>query len=155
MKASGAWLNIALYRPEIPQNTGNIGRTCVGLELPLHIVGRPGFSLDDKHLRRAGLDYWDSLKLYRHENWNQFRSKLSGRIFCFSKGGTKNFYKQKFQYGDTFLFGRETEGLPSFVTDELSENIVYLPMPGPIRSYNLSNTVAIAAFEAYRQLRHS
>lgn len=148
------WLHIALYRPQIPQNTGNIGRTCVGLNLPLHIIDRPSFSLDAKSVKRAGLDYWSSLKLIEHESWESFEAKLNPkRLFFFTKAGSKSLYETSFQKGDVLIFGRETSGLPKEILEKYEKNqSIFLPMPGEIRSYNLSNTVAIAAFEAYRQI---
>jgi tRNA (cytidine/uridine-2'-O-)-methyltransferase len=146
-------INIALYRPEIPQNTGNIARTCVGLNVPLHIIGRPAFSLEDKQVRRAGLDYWKDLNLIRHENWKAFLEANPGcRFHLFTKSGKKSLFDVQFQQNDFLIFGRETEGLPRWILDEHAEGTVYLPMPGNVRSYNLSNTVAVAVFEAYRQL---
>lgn len=149
------WLHIGLYRPQIPQNTGNIARTCVGLEIPLHIIGKPVFSLEDRYLKRAGLDYWEHLSLTLHEGWEEFSQKYpSSRCYFFSKKGRRNLFDLSFQEEDILIFGQESDGLPPWMLEEFAEQTVFLPMPGKVRSFNLSNTVAVAAFEAYHQIIH-
>lgn len=148
------WLNIVLYRPEIPQNTGNIGRTCVGLNIPLHIIGRPSFFLEDKHLKRAGLDYWEKLNLFHYEDWADFFLRHSqGHFYFFTKKGRKNLFDVSFQERDFLIFGRETDGLPQDILEKYADYTVSLPMSEQIRSFNLSNTVAVSAFEAFRQIQ--
>ncbi|HOJ49762.1 MAG TPA: tRNA (cytidine(34)-2'-O)-methyltransferase [Spirochaetota bacterium] len=148
------WLKIVLYRPEIPQNTGNIGRTCVGLNIPLIIVGRPSFSLEDKELKRAGLDYWQYLNLRKYESWETFLEiEKADNILIFTKSGKKSIFEANITEGSYLIFGRETEGLPKDIMEKYKENSIYLPIIGNVRSYNLANTVAVASFEAYRQIK--
>lgn len=148
-----SWLDLALYRPLIPQNTGNIGRTCVGLDIPLSIIGRPGFSLDDAAVKRAGLDYWADLKLLLYADLESFFVEHPPeRCWFFTKQGKSSLFDAELGQGDTFVFGQETLGLPPEVLEKHFDRTLYLPMPGNIRSYNLSNTAAVAAFEAYRKL---
>jgi len=148
------WLNLALYRPEIPQNTGNIGRTCVGLNIPLHIIGRPAFFISDAKLKRAGLDYWDQLDLMHYEDFADFFTHFEpSRCFFFTKNGTQHLFETQFKFGDCLVFGRETQGLPPEIIDKYPKQTVYLPMSDKIRSFNLANTAAVAAFEAYRQIK--
>ena len=142
-----------MYRPEIPQNTGNIARTCVGLDIDLIIVGRPSFSLDDKSLKRAGLDYWEYLRLKLYEDWDEFLGRENPNyILLFTKNGKVSIFDTKIVEGSYLVFGRETEGLPQYILDKYRDNTVFLPIIGNVRSYNLANSVAVAAFEAYRQI---
>ena len=130
-------LNIVLYQPEIPQNTGNIARTCVLTDSKLHLIKPLGFDLDEKHLRRAGLDYWKDLDLEVHESYEAFIEKYGDRkIFLASTHGGEHYDEVKFQEGDFIMFGRESSGVPQSST----------------RSLNLSNTVAIIVYEALRQI---
>jgi len=150
---SSRFVKIVLYRPEIPQNTGNIARTCVGLDIDLIIVGRPSFSLDDKSLKRAGLDYWEYLRLKLYEDWNEFLGRENPNyILLFTKNGKVSIFDTKIVEGSYLVFGRETEGLPQYILDKYRDNTVFLPIIGNVRSYNLANSVAVAAFEAYRQI---
>jgi len=147
------WLNLCLYRPEIPQNTGNIGRTCVGLNIPLHIIGRPSFFMDDKQLKRAGLDYWEKLKIHYYEGFEDFFEKNpDARCFFLTKYGKKSLFEVHFQINDFLILGRETAGLPKEMIQKYAYSTIYLPMSNEIRSFNLANTAAVAAFEAYRQI---
>ncbi|MBK8396767.1 MAG: tRNA (cytidine(34)-2'-O)-methyltransferase [Leptospiraceae bacterium] len=148
-------LNIALYRPEIPPNTGNIARLCVGIRANLHIVGTPSFDLSEKSVRRAGLDYWEHLNLFQHKDWETFVGTITdtSRIFLVTKFGNRKYSELKYQENDYFVFGRETSGLPDEIRNETPEsNQIYIPMTEECRSINLSNAAAIIAYEAVRQL---
>lgn len=147
-------LNIVLVEPEIPNNTGNIGRTCVGLCSKLHLVGKLGFEITEKRVRRAGLDYWKDLNLSFHESFESWESQVQdkSRIFLFTTKATKTIYEVEFQEGDCLVFGKETAGLSQEIRDKYPEQCVKLPMPGLVRSFNLSNAVCVGAFEAYRQI---
>lgn len=145
-------LNIVLYQPEIPQNTGNIARTCVLTDSKLHLIKPLGFDLDEKHLRRAGLDYWEDLDLEVHESYEAFIEKYGDRkIFLASTHGGEHYDEVKFQEGDFIMFGRESSGVPQDV-HEAHENIRIPMIQSSTRSLNLSNTVAIIVYEALRQI---
>ncbi|SHI04904.1 tRNA (cytidine/uridine-2'-O-)-methyltransferase [Clostridium collagenovorans DSM 3089] len=147
-------LNIVLFQPEIPQNTGNIGRTCVLTNSKLHLIKPLGFSLDEKQLKRAGLDYWPELNLEIHESFEEFREKYKdGNFYFCTTKGAKNHSDAKFQKGDFLIFGRESSGLPQEVRDVNPEGCIRVPMVNTTtRSLNLSNTVSIIAYEALRQI---
>jgi len=145
-------LHIALWEPEIPENTGNIGRLCVGAGAALHLIGRVGFRLDDRSVRRAGLDYWSEVQLYRHATLAEFEASHRGRIFCFSAHSCVPYTRVRYQSGDALLFGRESHGLPAEVVARYGERALCIPMPaGKIRSLNLANAVGIVLYEALRQ----
>lgn len=145
--------HIALIHPDIPQNTGNVGRLCVGMGVPLHLVHPMGFVIDDKKIRRAGLDYWQDLELIEHESLAAFESAMQGhRFFLFTTKSTKLYTSVSFQRGDVLVFGSESRGLPQDFLEKHFENAVTLPMPGKVRSLNVSNSAAIAAYELYRQI---
>lgn len=148
-------LNIVLFQPEIPQNTGNIARTCVLTGSKLHLIKPLGFSLDEKHLRRAGLDYWPYLDLTLYDSYEELREKYKDGTFYFSTTHAKHYYDDvKFKDGDFIVFGRETCGLPDYIREENSNTCIRVPMINTTtRSLNLSNTVAIVAYEALRQMR--
>lgn len=144
-------MHIVLFEPEIPSNTGNISRTCAVAGLTLHLIKPLGFSLADRYLKRAGLDYWDKLDLHIHENFDAFLSENPGaRMFMFSTHATKNYAEITYAENDYLVFGPETRGLPPEIRDHYGE-AVRIPMGKEIRSLNLSNSVAIAAYEALRQ----
>lgn len=147
-------LNIVLFQPEIPQNTGNIGRTCVLTNSTLHLIKPLGFSLDEKQLRRAGLDYWPHLNLEIHESYEELRNKYKNANFYFSTTkGNKYYTDVKYKEGDFIVFGRESSGLPDDIRNSNYDNLIRVPMINTTtRSLNLSNTVAIVAFEALRQI---
>lgn len=146
-------LNIVLFQPEIPQNTGNIARTCVLTNSKLHLIKPLGFSLDEKHLRRAGLDYWKYLNLEIHESYEDFANKYNGgRFFLATTKGAKLYSEVTFKQGDFIIFGRESSGLPDYVRESQHEGAIRIPMlETSSRSLNLSNTVSIFAYEALRQ----
>ncbi len=145
--------NIVLYEPEIPQNTGNIGRLCVGLDATLHLIEPLGFSLEDKYMKRAGLDYWKHLDLKVYKNYGDFLAKNNpSRIFFFSKKAEKVYWEANFKKGDYLVFGKETLGLPEEIIFNPENRVYKIPMIGKTRSLNLSNSVAIVAYEAFRQV---
>lgn len=148
-------VSIALYRPEIPSNTGNIGRLCVGLNISLHIVSKPSFILSAKEIRRAGLDYWEKLNLIKYENEHTFLEyckENNKRIVPISKFGHIRYDEFNYSDNDILLFGRESTGLRESIWENDAANSVYLPMSDDIRSINVSNTAAIVSYEAFRQL---
>ena len=146
--------HIVLIEPEIGANTGNIGRTCVGLKAKLHLVGKLGFDITDRRLKRAGLDYWHHLDFVHHANWEDWWSTVPdpSRVFFFSTKARKSLYESGFQSGDWLVFGRETKGLDPEVLERFPEQLAQIPMTGPIRSLNLATSVAVALFEAHRQV---
>ena len=150
-------LNIVLFEPEIPANTGNIIRLCANTGAQLHLIHPLGFDLDDKKLRRAGLDYHEWVNLHQHASLDDFVNKVKPkRLFALTTKGTKNYVDVAYQTGDTLLFGPETRGLPnSFLRQHDPELKLYLPMKPESRSLNLSNTVSIVLFEAWKQLGFS
>ncbi|HEY5715418.1 MAG TPA: tRNA (uridine(34)/cytosine(34)/5-carboxymethylaminomethyluridine(34)-2'-O)-methyltransferase TrmL [Psychromonas sp.] len=147
-------IEIALFEPEIPPNTGNIIRLCANTGCILHLIEPLGFDLDDKKVRRAGLDYHEMTHVHRHQNYDAFLQAVSGkRIFaCTTK--TTTFHSQaSFQSGDVLLFGPETRGLPGEILDILpAEQKLRIPMRATSRSMNLSNAVSVFVYEAWRQL---
>lgn len=147
-------LHIVLHEPEIPQNTGNIGRTCVALGAKLWLVRPLGFRLDEQRLRRAGLDYWEHLDWEVVNDWPSLVERVeSERIWCFSKHGTRDYCDVAYQPADVLVFGGETRGLPNSVLELQRERVLRIPMAGPVRSLNLSNAVAVAGYELLRQTR--
>ncbi len=146
--------HIVLYEPEIPSNTGNIIRLCANTGAQLHLIEPLGFTLEDKKLRRAGLDYheWASVKI--HSSLSAFVNDIKPeRIFALTTKGKKRFSDFNYQADDAFLFGPETRGLPANILKEMGEGrCMYLPMRSESRSLNLSNTVSIVMYEAWRQL---
>ena len=148
---------VVLYQPEIPPNTGNIIRLCANTGCSLHLVKPLGFPLDSSKMRRAGLDYHEFARLTVHENWEECMQALAGRrIFALTTKGTVRPDKAAFQAGDVFVFGPETRGLPAEILDTLPENQkIRFPMLPDNRSMNLSNTVAVTVFEAWRQQNYA
>lgn len=146
-------LNVILFQPEIPQNTGNIGRTCVSLNAKLWIVRPTGFRIDEKQVQRAGLDYWQHLNWEAVDSWQHMLTHIDvNRLWLFTKFGTTNYASVKYQRGDWLLFGSETSGLPQTIRTQYESHCVSLPMIGPVRSLNLSVSVGIGMYEAYRQI---
>lgn len=144
--------NIVLVEPEIPQNTGNIVRTCAATGARLHIVKPMGFEIDDKKLKRAGLDYWHFLNIQYYENLDDFFEKnKNGRFFYLSSKGTASYTDVSFRDGDFLLFGKETKGLPEKLLIDHPERSIRIPMISDARCLNLSNSVAIVVYEALRQ----
>ena len=147
-------LNIVLFEPEIPQNTGNIARTCVLTNSKLHLIKPLGFSLDEKQLKRAGLDYWQYLDLAVYDSYDELREKYKDSTFYFSTTHAKNLYSEvKFKEGDFIVFGKESAGLPDRIRESDPERGIRVPMLSTsTRSLNLSNTVSIITYEALRQM---
>ncbi|PKN80446.1 MAG: tRNA (uridine(34)/cytosine(34)/5-carboxymethylaminomethyluridine(34)-2'-O)-methyltransferase TrmL [Candidatus Cloacimonetes bacterium HGW-Cloacimonetes-1] len=147
--------HIVLYQPEIPANTGNIGRLCVGTNSVLHLVKPFRFFIDDKSLKRAGLDYWHLLDVRIHETLEDALKQVDPQRVFYCTTKTKNEYtKINYQSGDCFVFGPESRGLPETMLQDHSEQTITIPMSNNIRSINLSNSVAIILYEAVRQLNH-
>ena len=151
-------LHVALFEPEIPPNTGNIARLCAATACPLHLIGRLGFRIDDKSVRRAGLDYWDAVELHRHDDLAELEEFLkcipsSPRIFCLSAHATMPYTEIPFQPGDCLLFGAETRGLPPEVLERFRAHTFTIPMvSGKVRSLNLATAAGIVLYEGLRQL---
>jgi tRNA (cytidine/uridine-2'-O-)-methyltransferase len=145
-------LNIVLVEPEIPQNTGNISRTCAALGAALHLVRPLGFETDDRQLKRAGLDYWDKLDIFYYDSIGELTDKNAGADFLFfSTKAKQNYWDARYNDGCFIVFGKETAGLPAQLISENADSCYRLPMREAIRSLNLSNTVAVVAYEALRQ----
>ncbi len=145
-------INLVLVEPEIPQNTGNIARTCAATGCKLHIVKPMGFTIDDKKLKRAGLDYWHLLGIQYYENLDDFFEKnKGGRFFYSTTKGINTYSEVSYKDDDFILFGKETKGLPEELLVQNKENCIRIPMIDEARSLNLSNAVAIVAYEALRQ----
>jgi tRNA (cytidine/uridine-2'-O-)-methyltransferase len=147
-------IHIVLVQPEIPHNTGAIGRLCVGLDCPLHLVRPLGFALTSAWVKRAGLDYWPHLDLRQHDNWEAFlRDVAPARLLFASTRGTRSLYDCRFAANDAIVFGNESSGLPEPFYTRYAADLFRIPMPGPhARSLNLANAVAVAGYEALRQL---
>jgi tRNA (cytidine/uridine-2'-O-)-methyltransferase len=151
-RRAAARFRVVLVEPEIPWNTGNVGRTCIGADAELHLAGKLGFSLEDRHLKRAGLDYWPNVRLFVHPDANVFFGGIDPRrTFFLSARAKKNFWKEKIPAGATLVFGRETTGLPAWLRRRYPRRFFRLPLAGPIRSLNLSTAVGMALGEAIRQ----
>ena len=145
-------MHIVLHQPEIPGNTGNIGRTCVAAGIPLHLIEPLGFHLDEKSIRRAGMDYWPKLEVYRYMNFEEFREKHSGaKIWMATTKAERPYTEAAFGPEDFIMFGKESAGIPEEILIKNQENCVRIPMWGEIRSLNLANSVAIVLYEALRQ----
>ena len=151
---------VVLVEPLIPENTGNISRTCVGTNSELHLVQPLGFELTESRVKRAGLDYWNHLALEIHESfdaWTEFvaQKSKSDRVFFIETWGTTSLHETTFQRGDWLVFGKETTGLNREQVEKLAggtDRVLCLPMPGEVRSLNLSNAVAVSVFEVLRQV---
>ena len=144
-------LNIVLVEPEIPQNAGNIARTCAATGARLHIIKPMGFTIDDKKLKRAGLDYWYLLDITYYENLGDFFSKNVGEFYYFTTKGLKAHSDVNYSDNCYLFFGKETAGLPEELLLKNKEHCIRLPMKGPARSLNLANTVAVGVYEVLRQ----
>ena len=146
-------LNIVLVEPEIPPNTGNVARSCAATGAKLHLVGKLGFSIDDRQLKRAGLDYWHLLEVERHESLSElWQQNPSGKFHYLSTRGTRFYHEVSYAPGDFIVFGKETAGLPTDLVSEKIESTFRIPMRKDARSLNLSNAVAVVLFEGLRQL---
>ena len=146
--------NVVLVEPEIPSNTGNIGRSCVGLNSKLHLVKPLSFDLSDKRLKRAGLDYWPHLSYQVHESYEEFWNLQKPESFFFFSTKAKNdLYDVQFKKGSYLIFGKETKGLNEALLSEYPKQAIKIPMLGSIRSFNLANAVSMVLTEAYRQIK--
>jgi tRNA (cytidine/uridine-2'-O-)-methyltransferase len=146
-------LNIVLVEPEIPQNTGNIGRTCVGLGAALHLVGTLGFEINAREIKRSGLDYWDKLRWHRHAAWKEFEAALppEAHLYVFSTKGERSVWDVKYEAPAYLVFGSESRGLPPALYRAFAGRLIRIPVASGIRSLNLSTAAGIAAYEAVRQ----
>ena len=146
-------MHIVLVEPEIPGNTGNISRLCAATGMELHLVRPLGFSTDDKHLKRAGLDYWHLVKISYHDGFDEVEKLFSGHAFYFfSTKAAKSYSEIQYTDDDLLVFGKESAGLPESLLKAHYESCVRIPMISESRSLNLSNAVAVASYEALRQL---
>jgi tRNA (cytidine/uridine-2'-O-)-methyltransferase len=147
-------LHVALLEPEIPPNTGNIARLCAATGTRLHLIGRLGFQLDDRNLKRAGCDFWPEVDWQLHDTWADFEAQLgTTRLICFSARATVPYTAVRYRRGDCLLFGPESRGLPASILQKYSDTLVCLPMPtGKVRSLNLATAAGIGLYEALRQL---
>ena len=146
-------LNIVLVEPEIPNNTGNIGRLCVGTESRLHLIHPFGFVINDKNLKRSGLDYWVNLDVTEYQNVAEWKAQIPdlSRVFLMSSHADKSYLETEFQDGDWLVFGKESKGLSEEVLEQF-ENHLTIPMSNLIRSFNIANSVAFVIGEAKRQI---
>jgi tRNA (cytidine/uridine-2'-O-)-methyltransferase len=149
-------IHVALWEPQIAPNTGNIARLCAATASKLHLIGRLGFQLDDRHLRRAGLDYWNDVDLERHATFADFIDALGGaRIIALSTRAERPHTSVRYVAGDCLLFGNESHGLPDEVLYDARILAARIPMPGQaVRSLNLATSAGIALYEALRQIEH-
>jgi tRNA (cytidine/uridine-2'-O-)-methyltransferase len=147
-------LHVVLYQPEIPLNAGSIGRTCVAAGAKLWLVRPLGFRLDDRHLRRAGLDYWQHLDWEVVDDWPALIARLEGRRLWFAtKHAQRTLWEARFQPGDALVFGNESRGLPRSLLDANADRMLRIPMRGEARSLNLANAASIVIYEALRQIQ--
>lgn len=145
-------MHIVLHQPEIPANTGNIGRTCVATGTSLHLIEPLGFRLDEKAIKRAGMDYWEHLDVTNYINYEDFLAKHPGAKIWYATTKAKHCYTDvKFGPDDFIMFGKESAGIPEEILVDNEENCIRIPMKSDIRSLNLSNSVAICLYEALRQ----
>lgn len=149
-------LHLILFNPEIPQNTGNIGRLCAITQSRLHLIHPLGFNITDKQIRRSGMDYWHDLDIHHHDDWNAFRASPGGpkRIWLFTTKAENLYWDVEYADGDGLLFGNEGHGAPEWLHQELQSNRITIPQANPeLRSLNLSTAAGIATYEALRQIR--
>lgn len=145
-------MNIVLLEPEIPQNTGNIARTCAATGASLHLIKPLGFKIDAKSVKRAGLDYWDLLDLHVHESYEDFMAKYpEARVYMGTTKAEKTYAQATYKEDDFIMFGKETAGIPEEILKDNKDTCIRIPMKEHIRSLNLSNSVAIVLYEALRQ----
>ncbi len=147
-------MEIGLVAPQIPPNTGNVARLCAATRTPLHLIGPLPFSLSDRAVRRAGLDYWSEVAVRQWEAWEEFSAVLSGRrLLLFETGPYREYTEVRYRCGDILLFGQESRGLPQRILAEHRSNVFTIPIRNPkVRSLNLANAVSIVLYEALRQI---
>ena len=147
-------LQVALINPQIPPNTGNIARLCAATDVPLHLIEPLGFSLTHADLRRAGLDYWDHVDLWRHPDWFAFRDAMDrSRCLYFSAKARRSYWEAPYRPNSCLVFGSETEGMPTRILEKYPDRCFTIPMRGAVRSLNLATAVGIVLYEALRQAR--
>lgn len=149
-------MHVVLYEPDIPWNTGNVGRTCLATGSTLHLVGRKGFIISDAKLKRAGLDYWNRVRLVEHADWDAFRHAIpaGASMIFFSKKGRLDYDEAPYRPDSYLIFGCETKGLPDWILEAFEDRVYRIPMVADsVRSLNLSTAVGVALFEAIRQTR--
>jgi tRNA (cytidine/uridine-2'-O-)-methyltransferase len=150
-------VHVVLFQPQIPPNTGNVGRLCAVTGSRLHLIHPLGFRITDRHLKRSGMDYWRELDVHHHADWPSFRAApaVPRRLWLFTTQASRSFWEVKFAPGDGLLFGNETSGAPSWLHDEIGDAArVRIPQFNPrLRSLNLSTSVGVAVYEALRQIR--
>ncbi len=147
-------LSVALYEPEIPPNAGNIARLCAATGVPLHLIGKLGFSFKHPDARRAGMDYWEMVEVHRHINYADFSATVqNGRLWRLTTHAERTIWDASFQQGDTLLFGPESRGLPTDIRDASPQHSLRIPMRRGARSLNLATAAGITLYEALRQLR--
>ncbi len=145
-------LHVVLYQPDIPQNTGNIGRSCVAIGAKLWLIRPLGFQLESRYLKRAGMDYWEHLDWQAVDSWEELRQHLpEATVWCLTKFGSRNPWDATFSQGDILLFGSESRGLPESIRERYSGNCIRLPMHPEVRSLNLASTANAVMYEAVRQ----
>jgi len=147
-------LQLALWEPEIPPNTGNVARLCAATGVPLHLVGRLGFRTDDRNLKRAGLDYWDAVQVHYHATFADLESAVGvEHIWCVETPALRRYTQAAFRPGDCIVFGSESKGLPAEVRERYAARTIGIPMPsGKVRSLNLATAAGVVLYEALRQL---
>ncbi len=149
--------HVALVEPEIPQNTGNIARFCAVTQCPLHLIGRLGFRIDERSVRRAGIDYWHLVDMHLHPDFADFALRHEktgrGRVRLFSATGAKSYLDADFEPGDALVFGKESTGLPREVLERYPTEVYGIPTIGAVRSLNLASAAAIVVYEALRKTR--
>lgn len=147
--------HVALVNPEIPQNTGNIARLCAATQSPLHLIGTLGFRLDERSVRRAGIDYWHLVEMQQHPDFASFalrhEQSRAGRVRLFSATGARSYLEADFEAGDALVFGQESSGLPREVLERYPGEVYGIPTIGAVRSLNLANAVSIVVYEALRK----
>ena len=155
MTLASSPLRVALFEPRIPPNTGTIARTCAAFGLPLALIEPLGFSIDDRHLKRAGLDYWQHLEWEIADTWAHLQQRLGQdhRYFYYSRFGETEYTDVSYATGDCLVFGSETAGLPPSLTKPNQNSLIFIPTEPNVRSLNLASAVAVAGYEAIRQLR--
>ena len=147
-------LHVALWEPEIPPNTGNVARLCAATGATLHLVGRLGFRIDDRSLKRAGLDYWDAVEIRQHATFADFEAVVGREhIWCVETPAARTYTQAAFRAGDCLVFGSESKGLPVEVRERYAARTIGIPMPGgTVRSLNLATAAGVVLYEALRQL---
>jgi tRNA (cytidine/uridine-2'-O-)-methyltransferase len=146
--------NVVLVEPQIPNNTGNIGRLCVATNSRLHLVHPLGFEITDARVKRAGLDYWPDLEICHHDSFHSWLKSIdsAANLYFFSAKSNRSFYSSKLKKGDYLIFGKEAEGLSKEQIEQFHEQLVTIPFPGKVRSFNLANAVAMVLGEGMRQI---